>query len=71
MIGDPVKDAAMLKEAAPVERAREIEIPILLAFGREDERVPIDHGTRMRAAMRAARATSRSTWSTPARATAG
>lgn len=54
MIGDPVKDAAMLKDAAPVERAREIKIPILMAFGAEDERVPIDHGTRMRAAMRAA-----------------
>ncbi len=54
MIGDPVKDAAMLKAAAPVERASEIKIPILMAFGGEDQRVPIDHGKRMRAAMQAA-----------------
>jgi dipeptidyl aminopeptidase/acylaminoacyl peptidase len=54
LVGDPVKDAALLKAAAPVERASEIKIPILMAFGREDRRVPIDHGTRMRAAMKAA-----------------
>ena len=54
LIGDPVKDAAMLKAATPVERAGEIKIPMLLAFGGEDRRVPIDHGTRMRAAMQAA-----------------
>ncbi|MDQ6639887.1 MAG: prolyl oligopeptidase family serine peptidase [Pseudomonadota bacterium] len=54
MVGDLVKDAAMLKDAAPVERARELKIPMLKAFGAEDQRVPIDHGTRMRAAMRAA-----------------
>lgn len=53
MIGDPVQDAAMLKEATPVERAREIRVPMLLAFGAEDVRVPIDHADRIRAAMRA------------------
>jgi len=54
LIGDPVKDAEMLKAAAPVERAREIKIPMLLAYGSSDARVPIDHGDRIRAAMRAA-----------------
>lgn len=53
MIGDPVKDAALLKAAAPVERAGEIKIPMLMAFGELDRRVPIDHGKRMRAAMQA------------------
>ncbi|HEY2560393.1 MAG TPA: prolyl oligopeptidase family serine peptidase [Caldimonas sp.] len=53
MIGDPEKDADMLKAAAPVERAREIKVPMLLAYGAEDVRVPIDHGDRIRAAMRA------------------
>jgi len=53
LVGDPVKDAEMLKAAAPVERASEIRIPILMAFGLRDARVPIEHGTRMRAAMRA------------------
>ncbi len=54
MIGDPDKDAAMLRAAAPVERAGEIKIPIMMAFGVKDRRVPLDHGKRMRAAMRAA-----------------
>lgn len=53
LLGDPVKDAELLKAAAPVERAGEIRIPILMAFGQEDRRVPMEHGTRMRAAMRA------------------
>jgi dipeptidyl aminopeptidase/acylaminoacyl peptidase len=54
MIGDPVADAAMLKAAAPVERAAEIKIPVLMAYGSDDVRVPLEHGSRMRAAMRAA-----------------
>ncbi|HEV7577304.1 MAG TPA: alpha/beta fold hydrolase [Caldimonas sp.] len=54
LIGDPVKDADMLKAAAPVERAAEIRIPMLMAFGSNDVRVPIEHGNRMRAALRAA-----------------
>lgn len=54
MIGDPVKDAEMLKTAAPVERAKEIRIPILMAFGIEDRRVPLEHGRRMRDALQAA-----------------
>ena len=53
MLGDPVKDAAMLKSAAPVERAAEIRAPLLLAFGRDDRRVPLRHGTTMREALRA------------------
>jgi dipeptidyl aminopeptidase/acylaminoacyl peptidase len=54
LIGDPVKDADMLKAAAPVERAAEIRIPLLMAFGSDDMRVPLEHGSRMRAALRAA-----------------
>jgi dipeptidyl aminopeptidase/acylaminoacyl peptidase len=53
MVGDPTSDAEMLKAAAPVEHAGEIRIPILMAFGGRDRRVPIEHGTRMRDAMRA------------------
>lgn len=54
MIGDLVKDEAMLKAASPLERAGEIRIPMLMAFGAQDSRVPLEHGTRMRAALRAA-----------------
>lgn len=54
LIGDLVKDADLLKAAAPLERAGEIRIPLLMAFGADDRRVPMEHGTRMRAALRAA-----------------
>jgi dipeptidyl aminopeptidase/acylaminoacyl peptidase len=54
LIGDPVKDAEMIRRATPAERASEIKVPVLLAFGRDDRRVPIEHGNRMRAALTAA-----------------
>jgi dipeptidyl aminopeptidase/acylaminoacyl peptidase len=54
LIGDPDKDAALLKAAAPLERAAEIKIPVLMAYGSEDVRVPLEHGSKMRAALRAA-----------------
>lgn len=53
LLGDPVKDAAMLRAAAPLERAGDIRAPLLLAFGRDDTRVPLEHGTRMREALHA------------------
>ena len=54
LIGDPDKDAAMLKAAAPVELAARIKAPVMLAFGESDRRVPLEHGTLMRDALRAA-----------------
>ncbi len=54
MIGDPDKDAALLKEAAPIEHAKEIRAPLLMAFGGKDTRVPLEHGTGMRRAMESA-----------------
>jgi dipeptidyl aminopeptidase/acylaminoacyl peptidase len=54
LVGDPVKDAAALAAVAPVEQAKQIKAPVLLAFGGQDTRVPIEHGERMRAALRAA-----------------
>jgi dipeptidyl aminopeptidase/acylaminoacyl peptidase len=54
MIGDPVKDAAMLRDVAPVEHAGEIRVPLLMAFGSRDRRVPIEHGRTMLAAMKSA-----------------
>ena len=53
ILGDLEKDAERLRRSAPVERAGEIKAPLLLAFGREDRRVPIEHGLRMRAALTA------------------
>lgn len=54
MIGDPVKDAAMLDAHTPVLLADRIKAPLLLAYGREDRRVPLVHGNRMRDALVAA-----------------
>ncbi len=54
MIGDPVKDAAMLDANTPVLLADRIKAPLFLAYGRDDRRVPIVHGNRMRDALVAA-----------------
>lgn len=54
MVGDPVQDAEMLKAVSPVLQAARIRNPLLLAYGRRDRRVPIEHGERLRSAMRAA-----------------
>ena len=53
LIGDPQADAEMLKAAAPLEHAADIRAPVFLAFGGQDRRVPLMHGTRMRDALRA------------------
>ena len=54
ILGDPVKDAALLKAASPVVRAGEIRSPLLIIHGRDDRRVPIEHATKMRDGLRAA-----------------
>jgi dipeptidyl aminopeptidase/acylaminoacyl peptidase len=51
MVGDADKDAERLKATSPVELAARIKAPVLMAYGAADRRVPIEHGTRMRAAM--------------------
>lgn len=54
LIGDPVTDAAALAALSLPEQAARIKAPVLLAYGVEDRRVPLEHGTRMREALRAA-----------------
>jgi len=54
LIGDPKADDAMLAANAPVELAARIKAPLMLAYGGLDRRVPIEHGERMRAALRKA-----------------
>jgi dipeptidyl aminopeptidase/acylaminoacyl peptidase len=51
MIGDPVKDATMLAANSPVRLASRIKAPLLLAYGEDDLRVPLEHGKRMRGAL--------------------
>ncbi|MDP0965044.1 prolyl oligopeptidase family serine peptidase, partial [Klebsiella pneumoniae] len=49
-----VKDAAELKANSPITLAASIKMPLLLAYGERDRRVPIEHGVAMRRALEAA-----------------
>jgi len=51
LVGDAEADRAMLLDNSPVEQAGRIRAPLLLAFGADDRRVPLSHGTRLREAM--------------------
>jgi dienelactone hydrolase len=51
VIGDPDKDAAMLKAVSPLEHAANIKAPVLMAYGGSDRRVPVIHGEKMRDAL--------------------
>ena len=53
LIGDPVKDAAQFKATSPLAQASRITQPLLMAYGSEDTRVPLYHGTRFRDAVKA------------------
>ena len=52
MVGDRVKDAAQIAATSPLKRASEIKQPVLMAYGEQDMRVPLDHGVRMRDALK-------------------
>lgn len=54
LVGDPDKDAAMLRENSPVERVADIKVPVLLAQGGRDERVPKEHADAFESAARKA-----------------
>lgn len=47
MLGDRVKDAALLTAQSPLTHAAQIKNPLLLAYGGVDRRVPIEHGKRL------------------------
>ncbi len=51
LIGHPENDRAMLEAATPVLQAQRIKAPVMLAVGTEDQRVPLEHGQRMRSAL--------------------
>ena len=52
LIGDPVKDKAMMQANSPLLRAAEVKRPLLMAYGEDDVRVPMVHGTRFRDAVK-------------------
>jgi dipeptidyl aminopeptidase/acylaminoacyl peptidase len=51
LIGDPVKDLAMIEAHSPVKQAARIRAPVMMAFGTLDRRVLLEHGKRMRGAL--------------------
>lgn len=51
LLGDRKADAEMLKANSPVHLASRIRKPVLMAYGKRDQRVPIEHGERMRDAL--------------------
>ncbi len=51
LIGDPTTELDRLKASSPVEQAGRIRAPLLLAYGEDDERVPLAHGRRLRSAL--------------------
>jgi dipeptidyl aminopeptidase/acylaminoacyl peptidase len=57
LIGDPDKDAAMLKAASPLANASRIKAPVLMACGAQDYRVPLVRGEKMRDVLKANGAT--------------
>ncbi|MFM7533207.1 MAG: alpha/beta hydrolase family protein [Rubrivivax sp.] len=52
MLGDPAADAELLKQASALTHASRIRAPLILAYGRQDRRVDLVHGERLRDALR-------------------
>ena len=51
MVGDADRDKAQLRATSPAQNADKIKMPVFMAYGGEDRRVPIIHGERMRDAL--------------------
>jgi dipeptidyl aminopeptidase/acylaminoacyl peptidase len=54
LVGDPKRDSDRLRATSPLQRVAEIKVPVLLAQGRHDRRVPPEHADRFMAAARKA-----------------
>ncbi|TFW20682.1 alpha/beta hydrolase family protein [Duganella callida] len=53
LIGDLERDAAQLEATSPLAQAARIKQPLLLAYGGDDQRVPLYHGEKFLAAVKA------------------
>jgi dipeptidyl aminopeptidase/acylaminoacyl peptidase len=47
MVGDPVKDSVLMREASPVFFAKDIKTPLFVAQGANDPRVNINESNQM------------------------
>jgi dipeptidyl aminopeptidase/acylaminoacyl peptidase len=52
LVGDRSQDAWQLAATSPMKQADRIRRPLLLAFGGDDKRVPIEHGSKFRDAVK-------------------
>jgi dipeptidyl aminopeptidase/acylaminoacyl peptidase len=52
MIGDPEKDAEQLTATSPLQHAARLKQPLLMAYGGEDKRVPLKHGSKFYSAVK-------------------
>ncbi|WP_444766340.1 alpha/beta hydrolase family protein [Roseateles sp.] len=53
LVADPETDAEQMRKTSPLARSSKIRMPLLMAYGAEDRRVPLKHGTDMKSALRA------------------
>lgn len=51
LVGDPEKNADQFVATSPLKQAHRLKLPLLLAHGGSDRRVPIAHGSRFRDAV--------------------
>jgi dipeptidyl aminopeptidase/acylaminoacyl peptidase len=54
MLGDPKKDAELLRASSPLLRVKEIKLPVLLMHGAKDRRVPLEHAAKFSSAAKSA-----------------
>lgn len=50
-VGDPKTERERFKRVSPLNNADKVGVPILLAYGAEDRRVPLPHGTDFKSAL--------------------
>lgn len=50
LMGDPMKDADLLRASSPLLRVKELKIPVLLMHGAKDRRVPLEHARKFASA---------------------
>lgn len=53
LMGDPKADAAQFEANSPLAQAARFKVPVLMAYGAKDQRVPLVHGEKMRDALKA------------------
>ena len=52
LVADPATDEAQILTTSPLQRAKEITMPLLVAYGDSDGYVPLKHGTDFKARLR-------------------